>query len=169
MRIRIGGDAVSRLRMAVASHLLLRNAAGEALFLQRIGSGYADGYWSIPAGHVESGETLAATCVREAAEEIGVDIDPERLRFLCIQQKLDDDGEERIDAFFEAVLPSGQQPRILEPSRCGGLRWAQADRPPQPLVAYVAAALSHVAARSGPLAYFGYDRDPAVRPSPAGD
>ena len=113
----------------------------------------------MPAGHVEPGEKLVAACAREVAEEVGVEFAPVDLRFVCIQQRLDLDGDERIDAFFEAVLPAGQQPRILEPARCGGVDWAPRDEPPNPLVPYVAAALRHIATRGGPLAYFGYDGD----------
>jgi 8-oxo-dGTP diphosphatase len=44
-----------------------------ALLLVRRGRGPAAGEWSVPGGHVESGETLAAAVVREVLEETGLE------------------------------------------------------------------------------------------------
>lgn len=76
-------------------------------FQRRVGSGFAAGFWSVPAGHLESGETLHETCAREAREEIGVQLRPHALAFGCVQQKRDSTGQERLDIFFEATLPGG--------------------------------------------------------------
>lgn len=39
--------------------------------------------WSVPGGRVEDGETLAEALVREMKEEIGLDVDPGRLLYVC--------------------------------------------------------------------------------------
>jgi 8-oxo-dGTP diphosphatase len=44
----------------------------DRLLLIRRGRGPAQGYWSIPGGRVEWGETLAEAVVREVAEETGL-------------------------------------------------------------------------------------------------
>lgn len=144
--------------MAVASHLLLRDReSGEILFLRRANTGYADGCWSVPAGHVEVGETLVEACVREAAEEIGVWLTVPQLTPVLVQHKHDTDGQERIDVFFLAELPADARPEILEPDHCDGLRWAPIDKPPTPAVAYVGAALETIAEGKTPLvSYFGF-------------
>lgn len=147
--------------MAVASHLILRDEEGRILHLRRAGTGYADGAWSIPAGHVEAGETAAETCVREAREEIGISLATEALRFVLVQHKYDLDGEERIDLFFEADLPVGQRPIIAEPDKCDALAWAPIEAPPSPMVPYVAAAYGTIATNATPtIAYFGFDTCP---------
>ena len=146
-----------RHKMAVASHLLLRNGAGAILFLRRAGTGYADGSWSVPAGHVDAGETLAQACVRESMEEIGVELQLEDLRPVLVQHKRDFDGEERVDIFFVAELPHGVVPGIVEPDHCDGLLWAPMDRPPTPIVGYVAAALRTVTGDPSPfVSYYGF-------------
>lgn len=153
-----------RHAMPVAAHLWLRDADGRLLFMRRANTGYADGCWSVPAGHVEPGETIVEACIREAAEEIGVELSPADLRFGLLQQKLDFDGEERMDVFFTASLPHGAEPCVKEPERCDAIAWHRPDDPPLPLVGYVQAALAHVAtAPCGALAFYGYGDAQAPR------
>lgn len=146
----------ARLRVAIAAHLWLLDGDGRMLFARRANTGYADGLWSVPAGHVEPGETFEQACVREAEEEIGLALRPQSLSFTCLQQKLDHDGEERVDVFFSAALPVCGTVSIREPDRCDGLCWTPPDEPPAPTVPYIAAALAHVRRGGGPLAHFGY-------------
>jgi 8-oxo-dGTP diphosphatase len=44
----------------------------EVLLIER-GKGALAGYWSLPGGHIEPGETARAAALREAREETGVD------------------------------------------------------------------------------------------------
>jgi len=45
----------------------------DRLLLVRRGRGTAAGFWSVPGGRVEEGETLAEAVVRELAEETGIE------------------------------------------------------------------------------------------------
>ena len=143
--------------MAVAVHLLLRKPDGQILFMRRQNTGYADGRWSLPAGHVEAGETLTAACVREAFEETLLELDPDSLAFALLQHKHDDDGEERLDTFFYYDIPSVLEVAIGEPEKCDATAWACPMGPPTPVVPYVAAALRSLA--TDPLRkvnYYGF-------------
>ena len=150
-----------RHRMAVAAHLVLQNDRGEMLFLRRANTGYADGQWSIPAGHVEQGETLAHACCREVSEEIGIKLDTSDVTCVLVQHKHDLDGEERIDVFFLAALPEAQSPEIREPHCCDALCWGDMSSPPEPTVAYVAHALRACSRPNHPIVeYFGFSSEP---------
>jgi 8-oxo-dGTP pyrophosphatase MutT (NUDIX family) len=143
--------------MAVAAHLWLDDGQGQLLFMRRSNTGYADGQWSVPAGHVESGERIVEACIREIREEIGVSLSFADLTLRLVQQKIDLDQEQRIDFFFGATLPSDQIPEIHEPDHCDGLIWASPAAPPHPTVPYVAAALNYFEVGGGLLAYWGFE------------
>ncbi|WP_433762259.1 NUDIX domain-containing protein [Nocardia sp. CA-135398] len=61
-------------------HLLLRRRA-EVLFGQRQNTGFEDGAWHLPSGHLEADESVVDALIREAREEIGVTIAPEDVHF----------------------------------------------------------------------------------------
>lgn len=46
---------------------------GEEVLLIERGKGALKGFWSLPGGHIEAGETARAAAVREVAEETGVE------------------------------------------------------------------------------------------------
>ena len=71
--------------MPAAYLLLLREgtAGTEVLLHLRRGTGYRDGHWALLAGHVELGESVLHTAVREAAEEAGVSVTVNELQPLC--------------------------------------------------------------------------------------
>lgn len=59
----------------VAAGALFSDSAGRVLLVHPI---YKD-TWDIPGGYVERGESPAAACRRELAEELGLDREPHRL------------------------------------------------------------------------------------------
>ncbi|MEV5837641.1 NUDIX domain-containing protein [Nocardia sp. NPDC052112] len=61
-------------------HLLLRRGS-EVLFGQRRNTGFEDGAWHLPSGHLEADESVVDALIREAREEIGVAIAPITARF----------------------------------------------------------------------------------------
>ena len=68
------------------------------------------GGWGIPGGKVEQGETFIQAAVRETFEETGLQIDPETLRAVSVQQNAD--GFEF--AAFAARVPLEFIPRLTE-------------------------------------------------------
>jgi 8-oxo-dGTP diphosphatase len=45
----------------------------KALFVLRENTGYMDGKYSLPAGHVEAGESFIQAAIRETFEEVGLE------------------------------------------------------------------------------------------------
>ena len=52
----------------VGVHVLLERGA-RVLLMRRAGTGFFDGLFSLPGGHVEPGESVRDTAVREMREE----------------------------------------------------------------------------------------------------
>jgi 8-oxo-dGTP pyrophosphatase MutT (NUDIX family) len=69
----------------MAAHLLLLRD-GHVLISRRANTGFADGLWHLPSGHLEARESVTGATIREAAEEIGVAIDPGDLEFAHVMQ-----------------------------------------------------------------------------------
>jgi 8-oxo-dGTP diphosphatase len=110
----------------LAVYLVLRRG-DTVLFGLRRGTGYRDGEWGVPAGRVEEGERLLDAMVREAKEEIGVDLDPASLRILTAIERDTDTGL-WLDVFYECDGWEGE-PVNGEPAKCAELAWLAPDAP----------------------------------------
>jgi 8-oxo-dGTP diphosphatase len=111
---------------------------GYLLLMRRAGTGFFDGQYSLPGGHVEADESLRRTAVRELAEETGLVASEDALAYLGVVHRRSDTN--RIDFFFRADKWSGE-PAILEPHKCDELVWADVAALPENAVDYVRQAL----------------------------
>lgn len=109
----------------------------QVLLCRRFQTGYEDGNYSVPAGHIEVGETALQAGIREAKEEVGVDIDPTGIRFIHIMnRKKPNEEKERVDFFFEVTKWEGEIANA-EPTKCDDVRWFSKDKLPDNVVDYV--------------------------------
>lgn len=111
---------------------------GRVLLMRRAGTGFFDGMWSLPGGHVEQGESLRVAAVREMAEELGLALRADALQMLGAVHRNSDTN--RIDFFLRAAHWQGE-PVIAEPGKCDALAWHARDALPEATVPYVRAAL----------------------------
>jgi len=58
----------------ISAAYLLFFKENRVLLLRRLNTGYQDGSYSVPAGHVEEGESLLRCLIREAKEEVGLSL-----------------------------------------------------------------------------------------------
>jgi 8-oxo-dGTP diphosphatase len=79
----------------------------DQLLMIRRGRGPAQGYWSLPGGRVEPGETLAEAVVRELAEETGLEGVCEQL--VGWVERIDDEYHYVI-LDFAVTIVSGEEP-----------------------------------------------------------
>lgn len=126
------------------------------LLARRRGSGYHDGEFGLPAGHVDGGEPLRAALVREVVEEVGIVVRPEDAELVLTAHLAPERPGDReyLHAFFVVRRWDGE-PRIGEPEKCDELRWAELDDLPSDTVDHVRAAVE--AWRAGqPLLEWGW-------------
>lgn len=125
-------------RMAV--FVALRNEQGEILLQQRANTGYLNGYWDFAAsGHVEHGESIHQTAIRELLEEVGVSAREEDLRLTHVDQYLLE--QNYVNWVF--LLDKWQgKPKICEPHKCSDMRYFSLNDLPDKCVNTVRAAMA---------------------------
>ncbi len=107
--------------MAVPVVYLLLRHRGEYLMMLRKNTSYQDGKWNVCSGHVEAGELPREAMVREAKEELGIEIQQPELVHTSYRTKHDETGD-RVDFFFWATKWKGNM-QNAEPDKCEELRW----------------------------------------------
>ncbi|MBV9160658.1 MAG: NUDIX domain-containing protein [Pseudonocardiales bacterium] len=121
-------------------HLLLLDG-DKILFGRRQNTGFEDGAYHAPSGHLEAGESAITAVIREAKEEIGVTIAPDAIEFAHVMHNSSSGG--RI-AFFFTVRQWEGTPENREPDKCSELRWFPLSALPDHMIAYCRTALEHV-------------------------
>ena len=101
-----------------AVHIILIND-NKILLQKRKGSKLWPGYYALPAGHIDEGETQYDALVREAKEELGIDIQEKDLQLVSVLHPYQ---EEYMNIFFSTRKFEGT-PQIIEKEKCDDLRW----------------------------------------------
>lgn len=114
----------------------------KVLLIRRAGTGYFNGYYSLPAGHVEGGELPQACIIREAKEEIGILVSKKNIEMIHSQYRTkNDETADRVNYFFAAKGWKGE-PQNMEPHKCDDMRWVPLDKLPANTVPEVKLALA---------------------------
>lgn len=154
-----------RAKIPVTVHLLFFHD-NQVLLLRRFNTGYEDGNYSVPAGHLDGNEPLRMAAVREAHEETGVLIDLDDVTFATVTHRRSDDTllpplgtsagtSERVD-FFVHIQDWEGEPFNAEPEKCDELRWYDIDALPENTVPYVRKAIRNYL-DGIPFEEFGWD------------
>jgi 8-oxo-dGTP diphosphatase len=128
-----------RAKFPVTVHLFFFRE-DQILLLRRFNTGYRDGEYSVPAGHLDGDETVMAAAVREASEEVGLQLDVDNIIFSSVMHRKED--EERVD-FFVCVQAWKDNPFNNEPDKCDELVWTDFKSLPENTVPYVRKAIEN--------------------------
>ncbi|TSC67733.1 MAG: NUDIX hydrolase [Parcubacteria group bacterium Gr01-1014_66] len=111
-----------RNKAVPCSYLILKR--GKKILLgRRVNTSYYDGWYSVPAGHVEADELPLGGLIRESKEEIGITILPENAKLVHTMYRAPyDKTGQRVDFFFVVKKWSGEITNC-EPDKCSDLRW----------------------------------------------
>lgn len=112
----------------------INNGKKEMLMQLRQNTGYMDNMYE-PAcgGHVEEDESFVKTIIREAKEEIGIEVKEEDLKFLSLYHSY---KTNHVLLFFTVDKYKGT-PSILEPEKDGGLKWFDIENLPENTIPYL--------------------------------
>lgn len=95
----------------------------EYLFQKRTHTGTQDGWYMMPGGHVDEGESVLHAAVRELKEELDIDADPADLEFRLVKPE-----KNHVSFFFEVKKFQGNI-KNNEPEKHGDLRFLPISHP----------------------------------------
>lgn len=124
--------------LPLSVHLILIENE-KILLLKRQNTGFADGMFSLPAGKLEKNESAIDAMIREAKEEINIDIKYQDIEVRQVMNRKGNDRE-RIDYFFTIKKYNGKI-NNNEPKKCEFLEWFDIDKLPQNTIPYIKYAL----------------------------
>jgi 8-oxo-dGTP diphosphatase len=120
-----------------AVYLIIPDNRNRILMMLRDGTGYMDGMWDLPSGHIEPGELPKKAMVREAKEEVGIVVKQRDVALVHASYRpKHDNTDNRVDLVFEAEAWRGV-PRICEPDKCAKIAWIHRCRTPRKTVPHV--------------------------------
>lgn len=140
-----------RHQLTADVHLALLNH-NRILFGRRQNTGYEDGAYHLPSGHLEAGESAVAALIRESKEEIGITIRPEAVEFAHVTHNSSSGGRA---AFFFTVREWDGDPENREPEKCSELAWFPLDALPNHMIAYCRTAMEHITSGQ-PFSIYGW-------------
>jgi ADP-ribose pyrophosphatase YjhB (NUDIX family) len=134
-------ERAQRDRFTVVVHVLLGRGGGsgseEIFLLRRAGTGFMDGFFVPPGGHLHAGESVEEAAGRECLEETGVA--PGRLEPLCVLPYRS--GRHQGFNFVFAGGELAAEPHLAEPAASDRAGWYGLAALPQPVAPWLDAAL----------------------------
>ena len=114
--------------------IIIKNGA-HVLLGKRVGA-HGEGEYAGVGGHMENGESINDTAVRELKEEIGDEIKIKNLRLLCTSNIRKYSPKHYVDFGMAADWVSGEA-KIMEPDKIEGWGWYPINDLPEPVFEFV--------------------------------
>jgi len=124
--------------LPVTVHLFLLKDK-RVLLVKRANTGFKDQEWSVPAGRLETGESILRAAVREAKEEVNARVRIKDISVPLVMCHQDKRGE-RLYFFFSCSKWTNELEN-LEPEKCSAMKWFLINKLPSNMVLHVSVAL----------------------------
>lgn len=135
---------------------MLVRRRGKVLFVLRSHTGWMDGHYALPAGHVEKNESFTRAAQRELEEEVGLEVTRDQFHHAVTLHEFKPDIDEvRIGVCFEVVGWRGEAVNA-EPDKHDEIRWFSLDELPEKLTPSTREVLAAIKADKT-YAEFGWD------------
>lgn len=115
----------------------------EILMLKRQGTGYCDGDYDLPGGHLEKNEDIFDGMIRETKEEIGIILAREEMEILHIYHRY----KSGMLKFVFKVNKYEGEPINGEPDKCEKIEWININNLPENIVPSIKIELENIKAK----------------------
>ena len=114
-------------------YLIIKNEEGKVLLQRRQGTKLWCGFLALPAGHIDEGENAYDALVREAKEELGIEIDMKDIVDVFVVNRRNKSLPSYYDVYFELKKYKGNI-SIKEPEKCSELLWCDINNLPNDII-----------------------------------
>ena len=122
------------------------------LLIRRQNTGWCDGYYDLPAGHLEDQEKLKEAAARELLEETGVTVKPENLKLIHVHQNHHRPSDPHYGYIFKAEKWEGEA-KLTEPNKSNGIGFFELNKLPAKITPYVKEALENLGSDGVTISY----------------
>ncbi len=133
-----GSDNRHMVRTAVFA---IVEDADRILLCKRAHTGYKDGWYTVPSGHLEPDETVQEAVARELKEEAGLQADAADIDVVHVCHNYD---ELEYFTFYARVKKWSGEPTNAEPETCSEVAWYPKNQLPENMINYVRDALARI-------------------------
>lgn len=114
-------------------YLIIRNEEKQVLLQRRQGTKLWPGFLALPAGHVDEGENAYDAVIREAKEELGIEISINNIIDTFVVNRRNKSLLPYYDVYFEIDNYTGEL-KINEPEKCSELVWSDINNLPEDMI-----------------------------------
>lgn len=125
----------------IASFVIFRKD-NKIAFVLRENTKWMNGYYGLPSGKIEKNESATQAAIREAKEEVGVDLAAENLHPVLVMHRRSEDSE-WVDFMYEAESWEGELVNA-EPHMHAELTWLDPKNLPENVIPPVRAAIEAI-------------------------
>jgi 8-oxo-dGTP diphosphatase len=162
MRQQMQSDTSDKTRNKTRIAVYLVALRGSQVMLgKRCNTGYMDGCFSPPAGHVFEFETCLSAMQREAKEECGVSLADEDLSLIGVVHLLAPPFD-YVHFIFTSDF-TNQVPVNMEPHKCESWQFFNLDDLPAPIDPYIKKILEIATGATKPVLEYGWQEEAATR------
>ena len=131
-----------RFKLLASVHILFIKKDKILLSLRKNIS--SDGLYSVVAGHLDGGETVTQAIIREAKEEVGVEISPKDIEIKTVCHSYNNRNNREFIQFYITCDKWVGEPTNKEPEKCGEIKFYPINDLPKNMVPYIKDAIDKV-------------------------
>ena len=133
---------MDREKFLCSIYIIIRNKNNEILLQRRANTKLWCGFLALPAGHVDKGENVYDALIREAKEELNIDVSIDDICDTFVVNRRNNKLSPYFDVYFEIDDYDGEI-TIGEPLKCLELVWCDINDLPYDMITFEKEAINN--------------------------